>query len=509
MAILRNRTGSDHDTTPTLAESPTTVNAALESDTATGSVTEQRLWHHSDERLQAALNAGRMGTWEWDLRTNAVVYDARNLELFGFPPESAELNPAQILGAIHPEDRPRIEASGSAHAASRIPFRDTFRVVKPDGAVRWLTGFGLTFGDDAGTPTRMVGVNFDITEQHEADLKLCEREARLRTIFENTFVAIITIDARGIIESVNQAACRIFGYESHEFVGQKISIVWPPPRGDSDDFIRRLLGARQICTSGRSGQFKARHKDGSPVDVEWAIGEIEESGLFTATLLDVTERKQLERDVVEIASQEQRRIGQDLHDTVAQDLAALHHLTSNLIEKLRGEASAEIELAEEIAAGLQRSKRHVRAILNGLLPVAVDHHGLMFALAELAERVEKREHLTCTFKCPQPVWVADNLEATHFYLIAQEAVQNAVKHAEAKSICIELTESEGELTLSVRDDGRGMSIRPEESRGVGLRIMRNRAAIIGAVVAVETAQPTGTIVTCRLTSHDFDAEEGG
>jgi signal transduction histidine kinase len=213
---------------------------------------------------------------------------------------------------------------------------------------------------------------------------------------------------------------------------------------------------------------------------------------------DISRRKELEREVVEIASLEQRRIGQDLHDSVSQELTALSMLGGNLANTLRSDPATAPELVERMVLGLQRSQRELRAVMRGLCPVSVDAEGLMSALTDLANRTRQEGKVTCVFDCPKPVLVADNLVATHLYLIAQEAVHNAVKHSRCQNIRIAV-ESNDLLVLRVQDDGIGIGNQPAESQGgLGLRIMRNRAAIIGAILTIEPAQPTGTVVTCTL-----------
>jgi signal transduction histidine kinase len=129
----------------------------------------------------------------------------------------------------------------------------------------------------------------------------------------------------------------------------------------------------------------------------------------------------------------------------------------------------------------------------------VEGDGLMAALIELANRTCQGGQVNCTFDCPEPVAVADNLTATHLYLIAQESVNNAVKHGKPRNICISLL-ANPQLLLRVQCDGKGMPARPEAQGGMGLRIMRSRAAIIGAHLTIEPAEPSGTMVTCRILS---------
>jgi signal transduction histidine kinase len=233
------------------------------------------------------------------------------------------------------------------------------------------------------------------------------------------------------------------------------------------------------------------------------VSKVSDLRLFTGIIRDVTSRKELEREVVEIASLEQRRIGQDLHDSVGQELTALNLLAGDLADVLRTDPADAGTLVERIVQGLQRSRGELRGVLQGLLPVAVETEGLMAALCDLAERTQHQGKVACTFDCPEPVRLADNLAATHLFLIAREAVHNAVKHARARHLRIRLEENH-HLLLQVQDDGIGIGAPQTEKAGLGMHIMQNRAAIIGARLTVEAAQPNGTLMTCTWarTNHE-------
>jgi signal transduction histidine kinase len=270
--------------------------------------------------------------------------------------------------------------------------------------------------------------------------------------------------------------------------------------------MARYLRTGEKHIIGVTRETEARRKDGSVFPVDLAVSEIEHLKLFTGIHRDLTQRKQLERDVVEAASLEQRRIGQDLHDSVAQELTALNLLAKDLAETLRTDLAKASPLVERMNQGLQRSQQELRAVLRGLLPVAVDREGLMAALADLADRTQQEGNVACTFDCPERVSLADNLAATHLYLIAQEAVHNALKHGRPRNIRLSL-ESNRVLVLRVRDDGIGMPAGLVVNGGLGLRIMRNRAAIIGATLTIEPAEPSGTVVTCVLPRKNHEPRQ--
>jgi two-component system CheB/CheR fusion protein len=440
-------------------------------------------------------------------RDGVIVYtNERYEQLFGYGPGEllgrhvSVLNageggePGETAEAIIRALREKGAWTGEVHNA------------KKDGTPFWTYANVSTF-EHPEHGTVWIGALADITERKAAESALHASEERLRAILNTASDAIITIDHHGIIQSANLAAERMFGYVTAEMIGQRVNMLMPSPYQEAhDDYLARYLKTGEKHVIGMSREVEARRKDGSVFPADLAVSEIEHLKLFTGIHRDLTERKQLERDVVEAASLQQQRIGQDLHDSVAQELTALTLLARDLAETLRAGPARASQLLQRIERGLQRSQQELRAVLRGLLPVAVDSEGLMAALADLADRTRQEGKVTCTFDCPAPVPVTDNLTATHLYLIAQEAVHNALKHGQPRTIRITL-EWNHLLVLRVQDDGIGMQVRPEGNRGLGLRIMRNRAAIIGATLTIAPADPTGTVVTCVLARKNNEPEK--
>jgi signal transduction histidine kinase len=239
-------------------------------------------------------------------------------------------------------------------------------------------------------------------------------------------------------------------------------------------------------------------KDGSIVALEVAISEAIPGKVFTGILRDISERKQLEREVTEIAATEQRRIGQELHDGVSQELTGLTLMAAALLERLDGEAPAAQPLGRRIVEGLGQVQKRVRHVSHGLIPVEVDAEGLRAALEDFAARISQQAGITCAFRCPSPVFVADTVTATHLYHIVQEATNNALRHARARRIEIRLHARSDALVMSVSDDGIGLQLDANPRDGVGLRLMNYRAGLIGAALHVGPAESKGTVVTCTL-----------
>jgi PAS domain S-box-containing protein len=348
----------------------------------------------------------------------------------------------------------------------------------------------------------------DVTERKRLEESLRESQERISAIVTSAADAILTIDERGIIESVNPATEQMFGYCAAELIGQTVNILMPSPyREEHDSYLANYLRTGQKKIIGMRREVQARRKDGTTFPVELAVSEFHVSGrrLFAGVHGDISRRKAMEREVLEIAVQEQRRIGQDLHDGTGQELIGLGLMAESLADALAEQSSPEVGLAVKIAKGLKRTLGQVRALARGLIPVEVDAQGLMAALEELTARVRERSGAKCTLACAEPVPVEDNATATQLFHIAQEAVTNALKHGEARHIRVSLDTEDHLLTLRVRDDGVGIAERQAESKGVGLRIMHYRAGLINATLNIVSVEGGGTLVTCTL--HQPEAHQ--
>lgn len=346
----------------------------------------------------------------------------------------------------------------------------------------------------------------DITERKKIESDLRASEERLRIIVDTAVDAIITLDRQGMIESVNRAAETMFGHSSGEMVGQNIGLFLPIPElllleRSSQESARTTM--RRMMRSGR--EIHALRSDGTTFPVEISMSEISSLGLFLGILRDVTQRLELEREVLAVAAVEQRRIGQELHDHVGQELTGLELLVETLSVLLQTSRIPSLEFVEKIATGLRKTHKDVRALARGLLPVDIHPNGLRDALDQLTKQVADQSELRCSFKSTGPVQVADTTTSTHLFRIAQEAVANAIHHGEASRIDVVLRVEGRLLVLEVRDDGIGIESTPFRMPGLGLQLMEYRASLIGGNLTVESTEGTvestegkGTTVRCRV-----------
>jgi signal transduction histidine kinase len=212
----------------------------------------------------------------------------------------------------------------------------------------------------------------------------------------------------------------------------------------------------------------------------------------------IIERKRWEKQLSDMIMAHQQQLGQELHDGLIQQVAGLGMMIQSLHHKLKAKTSPEADTVAELVKITQDTQEQARAAIKGLRPVDVDAGGLMAALEELLIGTEKLSRIKCNFKCARPVLVENNNTATQLFLIAQEAVRNAARHAKAKNITVGLETDNGQVTLQISDDGVGISEGTVDNKGMGLRIMRYRAGLIGASLDVQSENDQGTIITCKL-----------
>ena len=370
-----------------------------------------------------------------------------------------------------------------------------------------------------GRRTNFVSIYRDISQRKRAETALCEREQWLSAILATAFNPIVTTDRLGVITSANRATERLFGYGKDELVGQNLGILMPSLFRDRDGDFTHYLDHGPTPTIGIGREAVALRKDGSAFPIDLAVSTVDQYG-FTAIIRDLSEYKELQKHVIEVAASEQQRIGQELHDGTGQELTGLALFATTLVDaltraQLTESASAALRLLSEedfsrvqkiagrLSRGLADACRHVQELSHGIMPVQIDAGGLQSALDDLAAVTSALPNVTCRFLCADTIVVANNTTASHLYRIAQEAVNNALRHGRADQIVIALLGNDSKVTLEIRDNGIGFdpAVRHRSGpagNGMGLRIMDYRAGMIGGVLNLERLPDGGMVVRCTV-----------
>jgi PAS domain S-box-containing protein len=342
---------------------------------------------------------------------------------------------------------------------------------------------------------KFAGFVRDITRRKQAEAALLERERQLALFVEHAPAAIAMFDQEMRYLAVSRRWTSDFGLTGQSLLGRSHYEVFPEVSAAWKAIHRRCLAG----ATERAEEELFERTDGSQQWLRWEIcpwrTAREEVGGIVIFSEDITERKKLERDILAISDREQSRIGHDLHDGLCQHLAGIEFRLLGLKQRLADRAAAE---ASELARLLRDAMDQTRTIAHGLSPVMMEEDGLMNALRELAANTEAAFRVSCVFDCPAPVLLHDNAVATHLYRIAQEAVQNAIRHAQAQKIVIHLFTQSGRIVLGVKDDGVGIPEGRGGHRGMGLRVMQYRASRVGGSLAVQRDPAGGTSVVCSL-----------
>ncbi len=456
---------------------------------------EQHIKEQSDW-LRLAMDAAQILTWRWHPADDRLVVEYRSPAFDPGIPVAATL--ADDLKDVHPEDRARVRGALHQTVTHGQPAELEFRQRDSFGRERWLATRIIQATVEGGAV--VIGATYEITARRDAEDALRASEAVLRSVSENSPDYIVVADSNLNVTFVNRGRR---GRQPGAAVGRPFA---PAPSGELLDIEHRL---RSVLSTGRPVRFESRgHRaDGTEVLFENRVGPVEQRGKVTGVIVystDITDRRALEREILEISNREQRRIGSDLHDGLGQELTGIALMLRGLTSAVeRGSALAVADL-EEVVALVNGAIDTTRTLARGLSPVALEGGGLVYALRALAARAREMYGLDVRFRSRVTPRVTLDAAATgHLYRIAQESLTNTARHAHAKAVTVQFTVRGRRVTLAVTDDGRGMSGGSGPRAGMGLKIMRYRAHMLGGELNIErAAEGSGTRIACTVLQPD-------
>lgn len=444
-----------------------------------------------EARYRAVIETAADGFWMLDRQGHIIAVNDAYVRRSGYSREELlTMWIADLDANESPEDARAHIAKVVREGSDRF---ETFHRTK-DGEL-WPVEISASYSVAAGD--LFFAFTRDITERRRMERILRESEERYRKLFMHAPDCIF-VNQGEQVSYVNQACLRLFGADtSEDLVGKTAhELFHPDSRSAMADRLRRL---RETGRPMPPIEHKIIRCDGDVVDVEVVatVLPLDAIDAVHVILRDIAERKALERQVIEISSAEQERIGRDIHDGIGQQLTGLG-MSAGSIERRLASAGhpAEAEAVAGLRRHLQAALEEARRLARGLSPVEIDPEGLADALAELAESCRSATSVECHYEGKPAVPVEDRSVALHLYRIAQEAVNNAARHAEAEHIALHLDSEPEGLVLTVRDDGKGIDPNQENHSRLGLQIMRYRAGIIGGRLSIGPAEGGGTRVRC-------------
>jgi two-component system sensor kinase FixL len=398
-----------------------------------------------------------------------------------------------FLDFVPPDLRPDMEEIYRKALATGVSARLELRKPGPDGSPGTFEHRIMPVIESGCVRSLTIAVT-DVTERKRAESNLRTQARILETMREG----VVLIDPENhAIRLTNPTFDRMFGYGPLELLGSPIEPL----------FSMLAVQRRRLSRVSRDGsgeivpvEFECARKDGSRFVAACVLTPLNMDGAehWLAVLNDVTERKQLEREIIEIANREQQRIGSDLHDGLGQDLTGIALMLKGVAAQLRKESSAACHDVEEVIGLVNNAIENTRTLARGLSPLGSGRGSLKEAIETLAARISERSgvQVDFNFNFEDPLPLSETAVA-HLYRIVQEALTNVVRHSGGTEVSIGLTIADGELHLRIDDNGRGfVAMPPDRPEGLGLKIMRYRAQMLGGDLAIDSAGTGGASVRC-------------
>lgn len=333
-----------------------------------------------------------------------------------------------------------------------------------------------------------------IEEKLHAEAAIKERYLDL---FENANDMVFTHDLTGRMTSINKAGERLLQHQRGEILAKElVDLISEEQRPAAREWLKQVTTGMEIPAV----DWDFVNAAGQKLKLEISSRMVEQAGRFKeveGVARDVTARKRMEKEILEISNREQQRLGHDLHDGVCQQLAAIAYRTHILARHLKEKDVVESSEASAISSLINESLVQTRTVARGLFPVRLEEEGLADAVEELTVNIGKLYKIKCDFSSSGALPTMHNGVAMHLHFIAQEAIMNAAKHSQASLITVRLLKENDDLLLSVKDNGVGFLAGNQDRAGMGIGIMRYRAKVIGGTLELQTQPGQGTQINCK------------
>ncbi|MCU0535463.1 MAG: PAS domain S-box protein [Hydrococcus sp. Prado102] len=477
----------------------------------------------SEEQRRLALDLTHLGSFDWNLSNNEVMWNDNHFYLLGLEPGTAESSYATWRDRVHPEDIDRTEQAVAQAITTQTDYQAEYRIVRPDGTIRWLLGKGRGLYDEAGNPQRMLGIVLDISDLKQAEAALQTSEARLMSFFEANIIGILYGDIYGRIKEANDEFLRIIGYTRDDLNAGRLrwDEITPEEYFPLDSERVAEARARGACTPYEKEYIRS---DGTrvPILIGYSlVGETREESV--AFILDLSEQKQAEQDREQLLTLLTKR-NQELdrftyvvsHDLKA-PLRAIANLSQWIEEDLKGQLPEDSQRQMEL---LRSRVFRMEALISGLLAyskigrtvVASETIDVSELLEEILDSLDPPATFIIDVQATMPTLTTKKLLLSQVF---SNLISNAIKHSDRADGRIEIRAiTKGKYyEFSVSDNGGGIA--PEnhekvfgifqtvkgrdqkENTGIGLSIVKKIVESEGGAITLESELGQGA--TFRFT----------
>jgi len=476
----------------------------------------------SEERLRMAQHAARLGPFEWNIRTGVNTWTPQLESMYGLPPGGFGGTQAAFEKLVHPDDWAGVKDLIDDAMKSGQPTKGEWRVVWPDGSIHWIAGRWQVFMDESGAPSRMVGVNIDVSDRKRAEEALWgvnrtleaqaavlqSREELLKIFVKNVPAGVAMLDREMRYLQVSDRWCADYGVDASQALGRSHYELFPDIPLHWKEIHRRALAGETL----RADEDLWDRPGGITTWVRWEIRPWKTPGGSVGGILifaeDITHRKQMEealsgmsRKLIESQEQERARIGRELHDDINQRLALL----AVKLEKLGEDPSVLQKEMQEFRKETIEISNDVQALSHELHSSKLEYLGIVAGMKswckEFAERQEMEIAFASNVTSPLPFEIGLSL-----FRVLQEALHNAVKHSGVKRVQVQLADHSNEVHLIVQDSGRGFDVEAAmQGRGLGLTSMQERVRLVNGAITIDSNPMRGTTIHARV---PFESEYG-
>jgi PAS domain S-box-containing protein len=439
--------------------------------------------------LKLSMNMANMHAWRWDRAENS--FEFANLDEPQVHLPSVYPDMEAMLARVHPKDQGAVRRAIDSAFSGPSEVRQEFELLGIDGRYRsYATTARPLF--EGSVPRGLVGVIQDVTARRESERRLRRSEELLRATTANTADTLFLLDTAMRVRFINKS---VNDLTAEQIIGRDIGAL--VPAGARAGVLQKLT---RILETGQTATFEFESlENGQAHYFENRAVLVRDRGVATGisiSMRDITERKGLEQEILDVSGRERQSIGRDLHDGLGQELTGVALMLRGLAGRIKDRCPDVVENVNEIVGHVNQSIETARNLARGLLPVRTETGGLSSALRTLAARSRDLYGLEVQFHSQVARdFALTETNASHLYRITQEALTNASRHGQASLVDISLTGGGRGFTLRITDNGVGLAQSAPSASGMGLKIMKYRADMIGAKFDIALNEPHGAVVT--------------